>query len=64
MKIYIEKKDKIISKKFNGTLKKLLLTLNINPETVIVVLNNELINENANICDNDELKILSVVSGG
>ena len=41
-----------------------LKKLNINPVTVIVSRNNELILEDEKLNDNDEIKILSVISGG
>ena len=42
----------------------LLKKLNINPVTVIVSRNNELILEDEKLKNNDEIKILSVISGG
>ena len=42
----------------------LLEKLDINPVTVIVSRNNELILEDEKLNDNDEIKILSVISGG
>ena len=42
----------------------LLNKLKINPVTVIVSRNNELILEDEKLSDNDEIKILSVISGG
>ena len=42
----------------------LLKKLNINPVTVIVSRNNELILEDEKLNNNDEIKILSVISGG
>ena len=42
----------------------LLKKLSINPVTVIVSRDNELILEDENLNDNDEIKILSVISGG
>ena len=42
----------------------LLKKLNINPITVIVSRNNELILEDGKLNDKDEIKILSVISGG
>lgn len=64
MKIFIEKEQKNIEKKFNGTVLKLLTDLNINPETVLLIKNNELLEEKDNLTDSDSIKILSVVSGG
>ena len=42
----------------------LLKKLNINPVTVIVSRNNELILEDEKLKNEDEIKILSVISGG
>ena len=42
----------------------LLKKLNINPVTVIVSRNSELILEDEKLENNDEIKILSVISGG
>jgi len=42
----------------------LLKKININPVTVIVSRNNELILEDEKLNDKDEIKILSVISGG
>jgi sulfur carrier protein len=64
MKIFIEKEKKEIKRKFQGRVKDLLKELGINQETVIVVRNGELITEEDIIKESDELRILSVVSGG
>ena len=42
----------------------LLSVLGINPETVLVVRNGEVITEQETLHDKDQLKILSVISGG
>ncbi len=42
----------------------LLKKINMNPVTVIVSRNNELILEDEKLNNNDEIKILSVISGG
>ena len=49
---------------FNGTVLELLNKLNINPETVLVTKNKELVNQEEKLNDKDSVKILSVVSGG
>ena len=64
MEIYLEKGKKTVKKKFSGNLEKLLSSLKINPETVIVVLNNEVITEDYLLKDSDSIKILSAISGG
>lgn len=48
----------------NSIVSDLLKSLNINPVTVIVSRNNELILEDEKLKNNDEIKILSVISGG
>lgn len=42
----------------------LLKKLNVNPVTVIVTRNSELILENEKLKNDDEIKIMSVISGG
>ncbi len=49
---------------FKGSVLELLKKLNINPETVLVTKNNELVNHEEKLEDKDSVKILSVVSGG
>ncbi len=51
-------------RKFKGTAKELLEILEINPETVLVVRNKELIDLDEVLDDKDEIEVLSVVSGG
>ena len=58
-----ENKNKIIELE-NNSVSELLEKLKINPVTVIVSRNNELILEDEKLKDNDEIKILSVISGG
>ena len=64
MEVYIEKTGKIKQIMFEGKVRSLLQKLNINPETVIVVKNNELITEEDLVKNKDKLKIMSVISGG
>lgn len=64
MQVFIEKEHKTIELKFTGTAQQLLKKLAINPETVIVVKNNKIITEEVSIKNVDNVKILSVVSGG
>ncbi|MBI2665945.1 MoaD/ThiS family protein [Candidatus Woesearchaeota archaeon] len=50
---------------FSGkTVQELLLKLKINPETVIVVRNNEVITEDCLLKNKDIVELLSVISGG
>ena len=68
MKIYIEKDSKSLnlsikkSEKIDG--KKLLIKLKINPSSVILVKNDEVVLEDEIFENKEEIKILSVVSGG
>lgn len=64
MKIYIEKDDKLLELKKNMTGLELLKELNINPNTVIIVRNNEVILSEEKLSETDDVKIISVVSGG
>ena len=59
-----ENKEKTIVLDDNLTVKDLLARLNINPVTVIVSKNNELILEDEKLNDKDDIKIISVISGG
>ena len=59
-----ENKEKTIILGDNLTVKDLLARLNINPVTVIVSKNNELILEDEKLNDKDDVKIISVISGG
>ena len=59
-----ENKQKTIELNNNSIVADLLKELNINPVTVIVSRNNELILEDDKLSDNDEITVLSVISGG
>ena len=59
-----ENKNKTILLDNNSIVTDLLKKLDINPVTVIVSRNNELILEDEKLNDNDKIKILSVISGG
>ena len=64
MKIFIEKENKhlVLDKVRNG--KELLATLKINPATVLLVKNDEVVLIDEELQESDEVRILSVVSGG
>jgi sulfur carrier protein ThiS len=65
MKIYIEKDNRSLDlKKDNINGKKLLEELRINPSSIILVKNNEVVLDDEVLEDKDDIKILSVVSGG
>lgn len=63
MKVYIEAKDKWIKAKA-PSVGALLKKLDVNPVTVLVVKNGALVADDARLSAKDEVKILSVVSGG
>jgi len=64
--IFIDKENKNTQLELgkSSSVSDLLKELKINPVTVIVSRNNELILEDEKLNDNDEIKILSVISGG
>ena len=59
-----ENKEKTIILANNLTVKDLLAKLSINPVTVIVSKNKEIILEDERLKENDDIKIISVISGG
>ena len=66
VKIFVDRdnSNKSMELENNSSVMDLLKKLDINPVTVIVSRNNELILEDEKLNDNDELRILSVISGG
>lgn len=63
MKVFIEREDKEVNVKAK-TVKELLKKLNINPVTVIVAKNNELVTDDTKLSEKDDIKLISVISGG
>ena len=59
-----ENKNATLELESNSIVSDLLKKLEINPVTAIVSRNNELILEDEKLNDNDEIRILSVISGG
>jgi len=59
-----ENTNKAVELDANQSVSDLLDKLKINPVTVIVSRKNELILEDEKLKNNDEIKILSVISGG
>lgn len=66
IKVYIDKENsrKTVELKDNATVAELLSMLSINPVAVIVARNREIVMEDEILANNDEINILSVVSGG
>lgn len=63
VKVFIEKENltKIIKA---DSIEEVLRKLSINPEVILVAKNNMLVTKKAKIKEGDEIKLLSVVSGG
>jgi sulfur carrier protein ThiS len=61
--VFIERENKRIKIKAKN-IKEILEKLKIIPETVLIIKNNELVLDEEKINDNDEIKFLSVISGG
>ena len=64
MDIYIEKDNRNIELKESLAVKDLLKKLSINPQTVLVVKNDEIVLHDEMLSEKDTVKILSVISGG
>ena len=64
MKVFIEKQNKNMELKFSGTVKELLEKISVNPETILVVRDKELLTLYRDVDDKDEVRLLSVISGG
>ncbi len=66
MKVFIEKTNETIDVKLKegDKLVNILDRLNINISSIILVKNGEVCLEDSKVTDSDEIKILSVVSGG
>jgi len=64
MKVFIEKQNKNMELKFSGTVKELLEKISVNPEAVLVVRQKELLTLDRDVDNKDELRLLSVISGG
>ena len=59
-----ESREKTIELGNNATIKDLLKKMEINPVTVIVSKNNDVVLEDEKLKDKDDIKIISVISGG
>lgn len=59
-----ENKEKTIDLDMNSSVKDLLTKMNINPVTVLVSRDNNIITEDETINDKDKIKLISVISGG
>lgn len=59
-----EKKEKTIELASNSLVRELLEKMKINPVTVIVSKDNNIITEDEKLKDKDKIRIISVISGG
>jgi len=64
MKVKLEREKKTKSIKYSGSVHSLLKKLKINPETVLIVRNDELLTKEDKLKDSDTIEILTVFSGG
>ncbi|MBS3095198.1 MoaD/ThiS family protein [Candidatus Woesearchaeota archaeon] len=61
--IFIEREN--IKKRLNAkSIEDIMKKFKINPEVVLIAKNNELVTKNAKIKENDDIKFISVISGG
>ena len=59
-----ENKEKIIELDVNSSVKDLLAKMDVNPVTVIVSRDDNIITEDEKVNDSDKIKLISVISGG
>ena len=59
-----ENKEKIIELDINSSVKDLLTKMNVNPVTVIVSRDDNIITEDEKVNDSDKIRLISVISGG
>ena len=59
-----ENKEKTVKVDGNASVKDLLNKMNVNPVTVIVSRDNNIITEDEKLNNNDKIRLISVISGG
>jgi sulfur carrier protein len=59
-----KKEEKTVEVDENTSVKDLLTKINVNPVTVIVSKDNNILTEDEKLNDNDKIKLISVISGG
>ncbi|MBW2965242.1 MoaD/ThiS family protein [Candidatus Woesearchaeota archaeon] len=64
MQVFIEKTGQKKRIAFSGKASGLLSALKINPETVIIVKNDEVVTDDEQLSESDEIRLLSIISGG
>lgn len=64
MDVYIERRDEHKTLSFTGTAEQLCDAVDVNPQTVLIIRNGTLVTEDQELADEDEVKLVTVVSGG
>lgn len=64
MQVFVEKEGKTVEIEHTGTARELLERIDVNPETVLIVKDGQLITENDSVEDAGRIELLSVISGG
>lgn len=64
VEVFIEREKRRIKEEFSGKISELLARLCINMETIIVVKNGAVVSEDEKCSNEDQLTLLSVISGG
>lgn len=64
MDVFIEKENKTVKEDNQGMAKDVLKRLGVNPETVLIVRDGQLITQEDSIEGCEKLELLSVISGG
>jgi len=64
MPMKVKYQGKVTEVKGNCRVKEVLRELGINPETVLVVREGELLTEDTRLSEDDQIEIISVISGG
>lgn len=63
MKVFLEREKKWVDVQATS-MRDVVKALNLNPTTVLLVKNQKLVTEDTLVTEADEVKILSVISGG
>ena len=62
--VFRERENETSEHDFSGKIKDLLAEIGVNKETIVVTKNGEVVSEDEPCEGKDELKLLSVISGG
>lgn len=64
VKVFIEKQNRHLETDFSGSVANLAESVGVNIETVVCILNGTLVHESTECKNEDDVKFLSVISGG